>query len=395
MSDLRALANELLEASCLGDLDKVTSIVRRGANINAHNPMNGWTALHWAAKRDHVAVVEFLVGRGADISLKSKNGESAAEVAGARALQILTRAAVAVTDNTTAASVVVSETPPSSRSAIEDAKATVGFVPNYLANPEFFYAHKDTTSGADSGGGGGGGDGASSSDMGTWRNQEQNLATTTTTTTSAAAAATVSTMSKSSTSYSSLEPNQNDIVKILAAVEAERARQGEEAGSGKSITTGPAGSTAVTLSTSQNKIHTSTLLSDNNGGGGGGGDGDILQLQQNWAGARLSVVVHYNGFKRVLGPLVPSTPIGSIAKCVTTMPPPPAQSAPPARTSDSSIDGIYLFADASKTVMLLEDQPCGLLLDNCRPAERGGRDLGHIHVYVSLNLPQWVVDDSL
>ena len=42
--------------------------------------MNGWTALHWAAKRNHSLAVAFLISSGADDSLTDVNGALAGDV---------------------------------------------------------------------------------------------------------------------------------------------------------------------------------------------------------------------------------------------------------------------------------------------------------------------------
>ena len=38
------------------------------------------TALHWACKRNHVGIVEYLLRKGADVNLVSHKNESMAEV---------------------------------------------------------------------------------------------------------------------------------------------------------------------------------------------------------------------------------------------------------------------------------------------------------------------------
>ena len=54
----------LREAACNGDRDRVQELLAAGVDANAQNAMNGWTALHWAAKRDREpCVVELLKAR--------------------------------------------------------------------------------------------------------------------------------------------------------------------------------------------------------------------------------------------------------------------------------------------------------------------------------------------
>ena len=43
--------------------------------------INGWTALHWAAKRNNMRIVETLVKSGADINLYTSKGEQAYQLA--------------------------------------------------------------------------------------------------------------------------------------------------------------------------------------------------------------------------------------------------------------------------------------------------------------------------
>ncbi|XP_054716232.1 ankyrin repeat domain-containing protein 40-like [Uloborus diversus] len=66
----------LLEASAYGDENNVKELLKSGVNINAQNSVNGWTALHWAAKRGHSNVVNYLLLNGADASLTSNHGET-------------------------------------------------------------------------------------------------------------------------------------------------------------------------------------------------------------------------------------------------------------------------------------------------------------------------------
>ena len=48
----------LREACCYGDMEAVQKFINQGIPINSQNKMNGWTALHWAAKRNHIKVVK-------------------------------------------------------------------------------------------------------------------------------------------------------------------------------------------------------------------------------------------------------------------------------------------------------------------------------------------------
>ena len=50
--------DQLLEAACVGDVEAVEKLLEAGSDVNSRHPVNGWTALHWAAKRNHLKVVE-------------------------------------------------------------------------------------------------------------------------------------------------------------------------------------------------------------------------------------------------------------------------------------------------------------------------------------------------
>lgn len=120
MDPKKDLEESFREMCCIGNLDKARILVERGVNINSANTMNGWTALHWAAKRGHKNIVEFLVREGADTTVLTTKGELSAQLtsdANIREMLGGTR------DNTPTA-------------------AALPIVPNYLRNPEFFYAQK-------------------------------------------------------------------------------------------------------------------------------------------------------------------------------------------------------------------------------------------------------------
>ena len=51
---------KLREAACYGDWEAIGRMIANDIDIdiNSQNKVNGWTALHWAAKRKHIKVVE-------------------------------------------------------------------------------------------------------------------------------------------------------------------------------------------------------------------------------------------------------------------------------------------------------------------------------------------------
>ncbi|KAJ1558678.1 Ankyrin repeat domain-containing protein 40 [Nowakowskiella sp. JEL0078] len=71
-------SNEALrEAAALGN-DRALKILLQSpsTDINSQNRVNGWTALHWAAKRGHAACVRELLNLGADSSITTTKGET-------------------------------------------------------------------------------------------------------------------------------------------------------------------------------------------------------------------------------------------------------------------------------------------------------------------------------
>merc|ERR1719340_391213 len=50
------MEEKLREAACFGDIEGVKELIARGVNTNSQHDINGWTALHWAAKRNHLNI---------------------------------------------------------------------------------------------------------------------------------------------------------------------------------------------------------------------------------------------------------------------------------------------------------------------------------------------------
>ena len=65
-------------------------LATHGADVNAQDE-NGWTALHYAVRDDHLDVVDLLLAAGADRSIKNDKGltprMNAAEITGPAATQ--------------------------------------------------------------------------------------------------------------------------------------------------------------------------------------------------------------------------------------------------------------------------------------------------------------------
>ncbi|KAF6198778.1 hypothetical protein GE061_006800 [Apolygus lucorum] len=77
----KVLEDSLRKAACEGDLDLVIELILKGTNVNARQIINGWTPLHWAAKRGRAEIVRYLLEKGADPNILTENGETAANLA--------------------------------------------------------------------------------------------------------------------------------------------------------------------------------------------------------------------------------------------------------------------------------------------------------------------------
>eukprot|EP00095_Tigriopus_kingsejongensis_P001698 maker-scaffold1305_size49401-snap-gene-0.16 protein:Tk01698 transcript:maker-scaffold1305_size49401-snap-gene-0.16-mRNA-1 annotation:"ankyrin repeat domain 40" len=117
------MEEKLREAACFGDLDSLTTLLNKGADINAQHKINGWTALHWAVKRNNVQCVDILMSRGAEKNIYSSKGEIPAMLTTNR--EILLR--LGVPDPTAL--------PPAIKNEGVNHHPGNAFVPNYLRHP--------------------------------------------------------------------------------------------------------------------------------------------------------------------------------------------------------------------------------------------------------------------
>ncbi|KAG7459369.1 hypothetical protein MATL_G00209950 [Megalops atlanticus] len=76
----KELQERLREASAIGDLDEVRTLVETGVNVNSQNEINGWTCLHWACKRNHKHIVAYLLNSGADKDILTSKDELAVQL---------------------------------------------------------------------------------------------------------------------------------------------------------------------------------------------------------------------------------------------------------------------------------------------------------------------------
>ncbi|KAM9780251.1 ankyrin repeat domain-containing protein 40 [Neosynchiropus ocellatus] len=116
----KELQERLREASAIGDIDEVRSLVENGVNVNSQNEINGWTCLHWACKRNHKHIVSYLLSRGADKEILTAKEELASQLTSKPEIKRML-------------GVEVEDEP-------EVKEPELPIVPNYLSNPPFMYS---------------------------------------------------------------------------------------------------------------------------------------------------------------------------------------------------------------------------------------------------------------
>jgi len=119
------LEEKLREAACFGDIDGVKELINKGVNVNSQHDINGWTALHWAAKRNHLNIVNKLLNHGADKSIKTNKGEMPGSLTTEGVIKVL------LTAN------LNNSTPSSPAPAKSEEKLAI--TPNYVRNPVLGY----------------------------------------------------------------------------------------------------------------------------------------------------------------------------------------------------------------------------------------------------------------
>lgn len=119
----KELQERLREASAIGDIDEVKTLVASGVNVNSQNEINGWTCLHWACKRNHKHVVSYLLSCGADKDILTAKDELASQLTSKAEIKRLL-------------GVEVEEVP-------EVKEPELPIIPNYLSNPPFIYSKMD------------------------------------------------------------------------------------------------------------------------------------------------------------------------------------------------------------------------------------------------------------
>ncbi|CAN9505285.1 unnamed protein product [Ophioblennius macclurei] len=122
----KELQERLREASAIGDIDEVRTLVESGVNVNSQNEINGWTCLHWACKRNHKHIVSYLLSCGADKEILTAKDELASQLTSKPEIKRLL-------------GVEVEEVP-------EVKEPELPIIPNYLSNPPFMYSKMDNKS---------------------------------------------------------------------------------------------------------------------------------------------------------------------------------------------------------------------------------------------------------
>lgn len=81
-------AQLMRQAAADGSLVNLTHLIEvEKIFIDAKGPKSGMSALHWAAKKEHLSIVQYLVNREADTRLQNKEGQIAAELTMDRTIQ--------------------------------------------------------------------------------------------------------------------------------------------------------------------------------------------------------------------------------------------------------------------------------------------------------------------
>ena len=143
-ADLDQLNEKLRENCCNGHSPEVLKCIESGASVNSRNKVNGWTALHWAAKRGHDNIVLILLKHGANPNVQNMKGELPVDVTTREDIKRLLSLEVrGETDGNL--SDRLSKEEGSEQEQKEESNRTgktgkVSFVPGYLANPVFPYA---------------------------------------------------------------------------------------------------------------------------------------------------------------------------------------------------------------------------------------------------------------
>jgi len=134
------LEEKLREAACFGDIDGVKELLAHGVNVNAQHEINGWTALHWAAKRNHLNIVNLLCNHGADKNIPTNKGEVAAQLTGEGVIKVLLNAMKGGgggSGQAAANNQASNGSPAPAKPTVKEEKLAI--TPNYIRNPPLAY----------------------------------------------------------------------------------------------------------------------------------------------------------------------------------------------------------------------------------------------------------------
>ncbi|WP_341817579.1 ankyrin repeat domain-containing protein [Wolbachia endosymbiont (group A) of Pherbina coryleti] len=74
------IQKKMFSAAEEGNIDEVKDCIRKGADVNARD-INGWNALHYAARGDKINVTKFFLGQNLSIDTKNNKGETPLHIA--------------------------------------------------------------------------------------------------------------------------------------------------------------------------------------------------------------------------------------------------------------------------------------------------------------------------
>ncbi|XP_065317467.1 uncharacterized protein LOC135925863 isoform X3 [Gordionus sp. m RMFG-2023] len=129
MESMREKEESLREYACIGDIEGTTYLANLGINVNSQNSNNGWTALHWACKRNHLSIVALLLKYGADKTLKSFHNQLPHDLTYDQNIINLLN----TTDNKKCNISNLSD-------SVNKSPDNLIIIPNYLQNPKFIHA---------------------------------------------------------------------------------------------------------------------------------------------------------------------------------------------------------------------------------------------------------------
>ena len=69
----KSLNSDLIKAAKAGDMERVSELIRKGANVNAKDKYDRIPLMH-ASRKGHKEVVKLLISKGANVTAKDKNG---------------------------------------------------------------------------------------------------------------------------------------------------------------------------------------------------------------------------------------------------------------------------------------------------------------------------------